>query len=84
MTIEEGSSGGFASLVLDSIARQRLSVNMRNFAPLYMPDFFVDHDSQTNQIARAQLDAKSIVTRAIEALRPVDRRARLARVDALD
>jgi 1-deoxy-D-xylulose-5-phosphate synthase len=84
VTIEEGSSGGFASLVMDSIARQRLSVNMRNFAPLYMPDSFVDHDSQTNQIARAQLDAKSIVTRAIEALRPVDRRARLARVEALD
>ncbi|MDF1750353.1 MAG: 1-deoxy-D-xylulose-5-phosphate synthase [Alphaproteobacteria bacterium] len=82
VSIEEGSSGGFASLVLDSIARQRLSVNTRNFAQMYLPDFFIDHDSQVNQIARAHLDATSIVARAIETLRPVDRRARLAQVEA--
>lgn len=84
VTVEEGSSGGFATMVMHSIHRQRLSIDSRAFAPMHLPDAFIDHDSQPRQIARAGLDAKSIAARALEALQPRDRRARMVSMEAGD
>jgi 1-deoxy-D-xylulose-5-phosphate synthase len=74
LTVEEGSSGGFATMVMDSISRQGLSIDTRRFASLYLPDRFIDHDSQAAQILKAGLDSRSIARRALHALSVSDRR----------
>ena len=68
LSIEEGSIGGFAAQVLDSLMRQRLSDAVARFHPLYLPDVFIDHDNQQRQIELAGLDATHIVARVSEAL----------------
>lgn len=74
LTVEEGSIGGFATQVQDSIYRQGLSVDTRRLASLYLPDRFIDHDSQTAQIEKAGLDSRAIATRALRVLSVLERR----------
>ena len=67
ITIEEGSEGGFGSLVGHHLARTGLSDNVR-FRPLTLPDRFIDHNTQAAQYAEAGLSAPHIVGTALSAL----------------
>ena len=66
LTVEEASIGGFATQVMDSLARQHI-YNTR-FQPMYLPDFFIDHDKPANQVVTAGLSAEHIAARALEAI----------------
>jgi len=68
ITIEEGAIGGFSSQVLQSLAHRGLLDNGLKFRPMYLPDFFIDHDSQTRQMEIAGLAAANIVETALTAL----------------
>ncbi|WP_434605178.1 1-deoxy-D-xylulose-5-phosphate synthase [Acetobacter oryzoeni] len=67
ITIEEGSEGGFGSLVGHHLARTGLLDNVR-FRPLTLPDRFIDHNTQAAQYAEAGLSAPHIVRTALSAL----------------
>ncbi|AOW46329.1 1-deoxy-D-xylulose-5-phosphate synthase [Acetobacter ascendens] len=67
ITIEEGSEGGFGSLVGHHLARTGLLDNVR-FRPLTLPDRFIDHNTQAAQYAEAGLSAPHIVGTALSAL----------------
>ena len=61
VTLEEGSVGGFATQVMDSIARQKISVDTRRLAFMHLPDRFIEHADQTAQVAIAGLDYHAIL-----------------------
>lgn len=84
LTVEEGASGGFATMVLDSIMRQSLSVDTRRFIPMYLPDRFIDHDSQEAQIKSAELDANRIQQRALAGIGWTPRQVRKAHAGILE
>ena len=67
ITIEEGSIGGFASQVMHHLAWKGLMDHGLKVRPMVMPDIFIDHDSQTKQIAQAGLSARDIVAAALGA-----------------
>jgi len=64
ITIEEGSRGGFGSMVLEYLANNDLMSGL-NVRTLTLPDSFLDHDSPEAQYAKAGLDAAGIVKAAI-------------------
>jgi 1-deoxy-D-xylulose-5-phosphate synthase len=68
VSIEEGSVGGFASHVLELLAREGVLDGGLKFRPLVLPDFFIEQDSPTNMYARAALDARGIVKSTLAAL----------------
>src|SRR6476620_3788531 len=68
VTIEEGSIGGFAAQVLQSLADNGLLDGGLKVRPMVLPDIFIDQDSPAAMYATAGLDAKGIVTKAFEAL----------------
>lgn len=68
ITIEEGSIGGFSSAVLHFLATQGLLDRGLKVRPMVMPDFLIDHESQTKQIAIAGLSARDIVATALAAV----------------
>ncbi|SMF60728.1 1-deoxy-D-xylulose-5-phosphate synthase [Tistlia consotensis] len=68
ITIEEGSVGGFASQVLQELAGQGLLDHGLKFRPMYLPDRFIDHGKQDEQIAWAGLGAPDMVVTALTAL----------------
>jgi len=75
VTIEEGSVGGFASHVLELLAREGALERGLKIRPLVLPDAFVDQDSPAAMYARAGLDRKGIVATVLSALgRPADAR----------
>ncbi len=74
LTLEEGSSGGFAALAMQSLARQGLDHRLDRLRPLYLPDAFIEHDTQSGQLSVAGLDAQGIVNHVFE----LTRRSRLA------
>ena len=73
ITIEDGSVGGFGSLVLQHLAWAGLldghagaaSLKVR---PMVLPDRFVEHDSPAKQLIDVGLTAKDIVATALGAL----------------
>ncbi len=69
ITIEEGSIGGFGSQVMqlltDDGALDRGGLKLR---AMILPDVFLDHDKPERMYAQAGLDAKGIVTKALDAL----------------
>jgi 1-deoxy-D-xylulose-5-phosphate synthase len=75
ITVEEGSQGGFGSLVLHT-AHQRGWMDggkLGTHTPprlrtLTLPDRFIDHASQAEQLAEAGLDSASIVAAVRQAL----------------
>lgn len=67
ITIEEGSIGGFATQVLDFLAREDLTRNVK-LRPMFMPDRFLDHDKPEIQYEKAGLSAVNIVNTALKAL----------------
>jgi len=68
VTLEEGSEGGFGSIVLHQLARDGLLDRGLKIRPLTLPDRFQDHDSPKAQYEDAGLDARHIVEAALAAL----------------
>ncbi len=68
ITIEEGSVGGFGSHVLHQIANMGLLDAGLKIRAMTLPDIFQDHDSPVKQYDFAELNAKHIVAKALEAL----------------
>jgi 1-deoxy-D-xylulose-5-phosphate synthase len=68
ITIEEGSIGGFAAQVLQTLADNGVLDGGLKVRPMVLPDIFIDQDSPAAMYAAAGLDAKGIVTKAFEAL----------------
>jgi 1-deoxy-D-xylulose-5-phosphate synthase len=70
--VEEGAIGGFSSQIMHHLAWAGLLDNGLKLRPMVMPDRFLDHDSQTNQIIEARLGASDIVAAATAALGVTD------------
>jgi 1-deoxy-D-xylulose-5-phosphate synthase len=68
LTIEEGAIGGFGAHVLHTLAEHGVLDSGLKVRPMVLPDVFIDQDSPAAMYAKAGLDAKSIVTKAFEAL----------------
>ena len=68
LTIEEGSIGGFASHVLELLARRGVLDQGLKVRPMVLPDVFLDQDSPAAMYAKAGLDAKGIVATTLAAL----------------
>ncbi len=76
ITVEEGAAGGFGAAVMQHLAwrglldaqGERAPVRIR---PMTLPDRFIDHDSQTKQLAEAGLSARDIVQTAVDAIATV-------------
>ncbi|HET6609346.1 MAG TPA: 1-deoxy-D-xylulose-5-phosphate synthase [Rhodopila sp.] len=68
ITIEEASIGGFAAQVMHHLAWKGLLDNGLKLRPMVMPDKFIDHESQTKQVAEAGLSARDIVNTALAAV----------------
>jgi len=65
ITIEEGSIGGFASQVMHHLAWKGMMDHGLKVRPMIMRDIFINHDSQSKQIAEAGLSARDIVATAL-------------------
>ena len=83
ITVEEGSAGGFGAFVLHHLADAGLLDKGLRVRTMTLPDVFLDHDKPDKLYARAGLDAKGIVAKALAALprlegavRVIDARAR--------
>ncbi|MBI4724326.1 MAG: 1-deoxy-D-xylulose-5-phosphate synthase, partial [Rhodomicrobium sp.] len=68
VTVEEGSSGGFGSHVLEFLARDGLIGQGLKVRPLVLPDVFLDHGKPEAMYEAAGLNASGIVDAAISAL----------------
>ena len=60
VTIEEGSIGGFSSVVLDYIHNKRNKAIKTKIKNIIFPDIFIDHDTSENQYKSIGMDSKSI------------------------
>lgn len=66
ITIEEGSSGGFGSIVMNELANTgRFDGGNLKFRSMTMPELFLDHASQESQYKKASLDAQGILKLAL-------------------
>lgn len=65
VTVEEGAAGGFGAAVLHHLAWKGLLDGGIKVRPMTLPDRFIDHDSQTKQIAAAGLAPKDIVAAVV-------------------
>lgn len=71
ITIEEGSIGGFGSQVFQALSDDGLLDGTRGafkFRSMTLPDVYIDHDKHELMIARAMLDSKAMVAKALELL----------------
>jgi 1-deoxy-D-xylulose-5-phosphate synthase len=68
ITIEEGSVGGFGSLVAQHLAWAGLLDGGLKFRPMTLPDRFIDHAAPKVQYDQAGLNARHIVATAVAAL----------------
>ncbi len=68
ITIEEGSIGGFGSHVLGLLAESGALDSGLKVRTMTLPDAFLDHDKPDRLYAKAGLDAKAIVAKALTAL----------------
>tara|TARA_B100001175_G_C19139482_1_gene462938 strand:- start:52 stop:639 length:588 start_codon:yes stop_codon:yes gene_type:complete len=68
LLVEEGSSGGFTSRVIEFLSNQNKINNNFSVFSLNMPDFFIEHKSQDAQILEAELDQENIYKKAIKIL----------------
>jgi len=64
LVIEEASSGGFSSSVISFLANSDLTNSKFRVKTLSMPDYFIDHKSQEEQLAQAGLNTESIFKKA--------------------
>jgi 1-deoxy-D-xylulose-5-phosphate synthase len=75
ITIEEGSVGGFGSLVLQHLAMAGLLDRGLKIRPMVLPDRFLDHDKPELQYDEAGLNARHITATALQALGIAERSA---------
>jgi 1-deoxy-D-xylulose-5-phosphate synthase len=69
ITIEEGSSGGFGSAVMQFLSEEGLLDTGRlKLRAMTLPDTFQDHDSPERMYEAAGLDAKGIVRKVLDTL----------------
>jgi 1-deoxy-D-xylulose-5-phosphate synthase len=68
ITVEEAAIGGFASHVLDHLARNGLLDQGLKVRPMLLPDRFIDHDAPAKQYDEAGLNARHIKETALVAL----------------
>ena len=71
IVVEEGSIGGFGSQVFQALSEDGLLDGVRGafkFRSMTLPDAYIDHDKHELMIARAMLDSKAIVGKALELL----------------
>ena len=68
VTIEEGSTGGFGSLVLHALADAGALDHGLKIRTLTLPDRFIDQGTPDGMIAEAGLDARAIAAAALSAL----------------
>ncbi|MFH5927575.1 1-deoxy-D-xylulose-5-phosphate synthase [Roseomonas xinghualingensis] len=68
LTVEEGSVGGFGSLVAHHLAHAGLLDGGLRFRPLTLPDLYIDHDTPKKQYDLAGLNAPQIAQAARQAL----------------
>ncbi len=68
ITVEEGSSGGFGSHVLEFLARDGLLDHGLKVRPLVLPDYFMEHGKPELLYETAGINASGIVNAALDAL----------------
>jgi 1-deoxy-D-xylulose-5-phosphate synthase len=68
ITVEEGSSGGFGSHVLEFIARDGLLDQGLKVRPLVLPDLFMDHGKPEAMNESAGLNASGMIKAVVSAL----------------
>ncbi|MBI29550.1 MAG: 1-deoxy-D-xylulose-5-phosphate synthase [Alphaproteobacteria bacterium MarineAlpha5_Bin11] len=68
ITIEEGSIGGFGSLVLNYIHNNRKNKTTSTVQTIFFPDKFVDHATPEDQYQSIEMDAKGIEKKVYELL----------------
>jgi 1-deoxy-D-xylulose-5-phosphate synthase len=68
VTIEDGSTGGFASLALHHLAWKGLLDGRLKVRPMTLPDSFIDHDTPAKQLATAGLTTRDIIATVRAAL----------------
>ncbi|SHK20709.1 Transketolase, C-terminal domain, partial [Roseomonas rosea] len=68
LTVEEGSVGGFGSLVAQHLAHAGLLDGGLRFRPLVLPDIYIDHETPKKQYDLAGLNAPQIAQAARNAL----------------
>ncbi|MEF3366357.1 1-deoxy-D-xylulose-5-phosphate synthase [Methylocystis sp. 9N] len=71
ISVEEGSIGGFGAQVFQALSDDGLLDGARGafkFRCMTLPDAYIDHDKHELMIARAMLDSKAIVAKALELL----------------
>ncbi|MBR0642397.1 transketolase C-terminal domain-containing protein, partial [Plastoroseomonas hellenica] len=68
ITVEEGSVGGFGSLVMQHLAWTGLLETGLKLRPMCLPDRYIDHNSPVKQYDEAGLNAPQIVAAALAAM----------------
>ena len=68
ITVEEGAIGGFATQVMQVLNEEGFFDAGIKFRPMFLPDFFIDHDKPYLQYETAGLNAAHIVSTALTAL----------------
>jgi 1-deoxy-D-xylulose-5-phosphate synthase len=68
ITVEEGAVGGFSAFVLTYLAREGMLDDGLKIRPMFLPDYFVDHDAPEKQYEKVGLKTPNIVATAIAAL----------------
>ncbi|WP_442755560.1 1-deoxy-D-xylulose-5-phosphate synthase [Methylocystis sp. JAN1] len=71
ITVEEGSIGGFGAQVFQALSDDGLLDGTRGvfkFRSLTLPDAYIDHDKHEMMLAKAMLDSKAMVAKALELL----------------
>lgn len=68
ITVEEGSIGGFASHVMQFLALEGFLDGSIKFRPMTLPDRYIDHGTQAEQLAEAGLTASHIAATSLSVL----------------
>lgn len=68
ITVEEGAAGGFGSQVLHFLSREGLLDGGLKVRTLTLPDRFIEHDTQAQQLIAAGLSARDIAATALTVL----------------
>jgi 1-deoxy-D-xylulose-5-phosphate synthase len=68
VTIEDGSTGGFAALAMHHLAWKGMLDGRVKIRPMTLPDVFIDHDTPARQLAEAGLTADGIAATVRAAL----------------
>ncbi|GAB4813647.1 hypothetical protein N2152v2_000693 [Parachlorella kessleri] len=68
LTVEEGSIGGFAAHVMQFLALEGLLDGKLKFRPMTLPDRYIEHGTQVEQLAEAGLTASHIAATVLTTL----------------